>query len=181
MNSQKGYDKHRQLLKKKRPHSADKGLHSQSYGFSCSHVCMWNLDHKESWTWKNWCFWTVVLEKTLWSPLDRKEIKPINPKGNQPWIFIGRTDAEAETPILQPHDAKNWHFGKYPDVGNYWRQTGMTGWDIWKASPTWWTWVSTNSRSWWWTGKPGVLQSMGSQRVRHNWVAELNWSVPSAI
>ena len=100
MNSQKGYDKHRQLLKKKRHHFADKGLHSQSYGFSCSHVCMWNLDHKEGWTWKNWCFWTVVLEKTLWSPLDSKEIKPINPKGNQPWIFIGRTDAKAETPIL---------------------------------------------------------------------------------
>ena len=122
MNSQKGYDKHRQLLKKKRHHSADKGLHSQSYGFSCSHVCMWNLDHKESWTWKNWYFWTVVLEKTLWSPLDRKEIKPINPKGNQPWIFIGRTDAEAETPILQPRDAKNWLIWKDPNTRKDWRR-----------------------------------------------------------
>ena len=106
----------------KRHHFADKGLHSQSYGFSCSHVRMWNLDHKEGWTRKNWCFWTVVLEKTLWSPLYSKEIKPVNPKGNQPWIFIGRTDAEAETPILQPRDAKNWLTGKDPDARKDWRQ-----------------------------------------------------------
>jgi len=122
MNSQKGYDKHRQLLKKKRHHFADKGLHSQSYGFSCSHVCMWNLDHKEGWTWKNWCFWTVVLEKTLWSPLDSKEIKPINPKGNQPWIFIGRTDAGAEAPIFWPPNVKSWLIGEDPDAGKDWEQ-----------------------------------------------------------
>ena len=114
MNSQKGYDKHRQLLKKKRHHSADKGLHSQSYGFSSIHVRMWELGHKEGWVPKNWCFRTVVLEKTLESSLDSKEIKAINPKGNQPWIFIGRTDAEAETPILWLPDAKNRLVGKDP-------------------------------------------------------------------
>ena len=89
---------------------------SQSYGFSSIHVWMWELDHKESWVLKNWCFWTVVLEKTLESPLDYKEIKTVNPKGNQSWIFIGRTDAEAETPIIWPPDAKNWFIWKDPDA-----------------------------------------------------------------
>ena len=91
---------------------ADKGPSSQSYGFSSSYVCMWELDHKEGLTPKNWCFWTVMLEKTLESSLDWKEIKPVNPKGNQPWIFIGRTDAEAEAPILWPPDVKSQLFGK---------------------------------------------------------------------
>ena len=100
---------------------ADKGPSSQSYGFSSSHVWMWELDYKKSWTLKNWCFWTVVLEKTLESPLDCK-IKPVNTKGNQCWIFIGRTDAEAETPIRWPPNAKNWLLGKDPDVGKDWRQ-----------------------------------------------------------
>ena len=86
----------------------DNGLYSQNYDFSSSHVWMWDLDHKEGWAWKNCCFWTVMLEKTLESPLDSKEIKPVHPKGNQPWIFIGRTDAEAETPIFCPPDVKNW-------------------------------------------------------------------------
>ena len=95
---------------------------SQSYGFSSSHVWMWELDHKESWVPKNWCFWTVVLEKTLESPLDCKEIQPVHPKGNQSWIFIGRTDDEAETPILWPLDAKNWLIGKDSDAGKDWRQ-----------------------------------------------------------
>ena len=101
---------------------------SQSYGFSSSHVWMWVLDHKESWVLKNWCFWTVVLEKTLESPLDCKEIQPVNPKGNQSWIFIGRTDAKAETSILWPHNAKNWLTGRDPDAGKDWRQEekGMT-------------------------------------------------------
>ena len=99
-----------------------KGPSSQSYGFSSSHVWMWELDHKEGWAPKNWRFWIVVLEKTLESPLDRKEIKPANPKGNQPWIFIGSVDAEAETPILWPPDVKNWFTGKAPDAGKDWRQ-----------------------------------------------------------
>ena len=100
--------------------SADKGQSNQSYSFSSTHVWMWELDYKESWALKNWCFWTVVLEKTLESPLDCKEIKPINPKGNHFWIFTGRTDAEAETPILWPPDGKNWLIGKDPDAGKDW-------------------------------------------------------------
>ena len=91
--------------------------YSQSYGFSSSHVWMWELDHKKGWEPKNWCFWPMVLEETLESPLDCKEIKPVKPKGNQPWIFIGKTDAEAEAPILWPPDVKNWFTGKDPDAG----------------------------------------------------------------
>ena len=96
--------------------------HSQSYGFSSGHVWMWELDHKESWVLKNWCFWTVVLEKTLESPLDCKEIKLVNPKGNQSWIFIRGTDAETEAPTLWPLDAKSWLIRKDPDAGKNWRQ-----------------------------------------------------------
>ena len=114
------YGKPRQHLKKQRHHFVDKCLYSQSYGFSGSHVQMWELDHKEDWALKNWCFGTVVLEKTLESPLDCKEIKPVNPKGNQPQIFIGRTDAEAEAPILRPPDAKSWLIGKDPDAEKNW-------------------------------------------------------------
>ena len=133
---------------------------------------MWHLDYKESWAPKNWCFWTVVLEKTLESPLDCKKIQPVHPKGNQSWIFIGRTDVEAETPILWPPDAKNWLIWKDPDVGK--GEGEDRGWDGWMASPTQWTWVWVNSGSWWWTGRPGVLQSMGSQRVGHNRATVLN-------
>ena len=139
---------------------------------------MWELDYKESWELKNWCFWTVVLEKTLGSPLDSKEIKPVHHKGNQSWIFIGRTDAEAETPILWPPDVKNWLIWKDSDAGKDWRweKKGMDrGWDGWMASPTQWTWVWVNFGSWWYTGRPGMLQSLGSQRVRHDWTTELNW------
>ena len=112
----------------KRHYLANKGPSSQSYGFSSSHIWMWELDYKENWAPKNWCFWTVMLEKTLESPLDCKEIQPVHPKGNQPWIFIRRTDAEAETPILWPPDAKNGLSGKDPDAGKDWRQEekGMT-------------------------------------------------------
>ena len=110
------------ILKNRDHHFADKGPYSQSYGFSSSHAQMWELDHKESWAPKNWCFWTVVLEKTLKSPLDCKEIQPVNPKGNQSWIFIGKTDGEAEVPILWPPDAKSWLIGKDPDAGKDWKQ-----------------------------------------------------------
>ena len=106
-------------IKKQRHYFDNKGPSSQSYGFSSTHVWMWELDRKESWAPKNWCFWTVVLEKTLENPLDLKEIKPINSKGNQSWIFIGRTDAEA--PILWPPDVKNWLIGKDPDTQKDWR------------------------------------------------------------
>ena len=115
-------EKSRQCIKKQRHHFADKGLYSQSYGFSNSRVLMWELDHKECWALKNWCFWIVVLEKTLESPLGSKEIKQVNPKGNQPWIFNERTDAEAEPPILWPPDENRWLIGKDPDAGKDWRQ-----------------------------------------------------------
>ena len=133
----KSYDKPRQHIKKQTHYFANKGLSSQSYGFSSINVWMWDLDHKEIWVQKNWCFWTVVLEKTLESPLDCKEIKPVNPKGNQSWIFIWRTDAEAETPILWPLDAKNWLIWKDPGAGKDWRQEKVTtedemvGWHHW--------------------------------------------------
>jgi len=127
------------------------------------------LDYKESWAPKNWCFWTMVLKKTLESPLDCKEIQPVNPKGNQSWVFIGRTDAEAETTILSPPEEKNWLIGKDPDAGEDWRQEekGMTEDEmVWMASPNQWTWVWVNSGSWWWTGRPGVLQSKGVSKRR---------------
>ena len=112
----------------KRHYFANKGPSYQGYGFSSSHVWIWELDYKESWMKKNWCLWTVVLEKTFESPFDCKEIQPVHPTGNQPWIFIGRTDVEAETPILWPPDVKNWLIGKYPNAGKDWRQEekGMT-------------------------------------------------------
>ena len=106
--------KPRQHIKKQRHYFANKGPSSQSNGFSSGHVWMWELDYKESWVLKNWCLWTAVLEKTLESPLDYKEIKPVHPKGDQSWISIGRIDAEADTPILWPPDAKNWLLGKDP-------------------------------------------------------------------
>ena len=109
-------------ISKRRDYFADKGPSSQSYGISSSHGWMWELDYKESWTLKNWHFWTVVLEKTLESPLDYKEIQPVHPKGNQSWIFIRSTDAEAETPIRWPPDVNNWLIGKDPDAGKDWRQ-----------------------------------------------------------
>ena len=116
----------RQHIKKQRHYFADKGPYSQSYGFSSSHVWMWDLDHKKSWVLKNWCFWTVVLEKILESPLDCKEIKPVNAKGNQPWIFIGTTDAKAEAPILWPPDVKSRLIDKTLMLGKIedWRRRG---------------------------------------------------------
>ena len=116
----KSYDQPRQHIKKQRHYFANKGPSSQSYGFSSSHVWMWELDHKGSWVPKNRCFWTVVLEKALESPLHSKEIQPVHPKGNQSWIFIGRTDVEA--PIPWPPDEKNWLIGKDPDAGKGWMQ-----------------------------------------------------------
>ena len=131
----KHYEQPRQHIKKERHYFVNKGPSSQGYGFSSSHVWMWELDYKESWAPKNWCFWTVVLEKTLESPLDCKEIQPVHPKGNQSWIFIGRTDVEAETLTLWPPDAKNWLTWKAPDAGKVWRreekgttEDEMVGW-----------------------------------------------------
>ena len=134
----KNYDPSRQYIKKRRHYFANKGPSSQGYGFSSSHVWMWELNYKESWALRNWCFWTVVFEKTPESPLDCKEIQPVSPKGNQSWVFIRRTDAEAETPILWPPDVKNWLIWKDPDAGKDWRQEEkgttedeMVGWHHW--------------------------------------------------
>ena len=116
------YDQPRQHIKKQRHYFATKGPSSQGYVFSSGYVWMWELDYKENWALKNWCFWPVVLVKTLESPLDCKEIQPVPPKGDQSWVFIGRTDVEAETPILWPHDVKSWLIWKDPDAGKDWRQ-----------------------------------------------------------
>ena len=168
----KSYEKPRQHFKKQRHHFADKGPSSQSYGFSSSRIWMWKLDNKEGWALKNWCFRTVVLEKTLESPLDSKEIKPVNPKGNQPWVFIRKTDAEAEALIPQPSDAMSRLIGKDP---THWKRPWCwerlkargegvdKGPDGWMASPTQWTGVRANFETWWRTGKPRLLWSMGSQ------------------
>ena len=133
---EESYGQSRKHIKKQRHYFASKDLYGQSYGFSNSYVRMWELDHKEGWTQKNWCSWTVVLEKTLESPLDCKEIQSVNPKGKQSWIFLRRTDAEAETPILWPPDVKSWFFRKDPDAGKDWKQKEkrtpedkMVGWN----------------------------------------------------
>ena len=136
--------------------------------FSCGHVWMWDLDCEESWEPKNWCFWIVVLEKTLESPLDCKEIQSVHLKGNQSWTFIGRTDAEVEiSNILATwcneltHWKRPWCWERLKAGG----EGDEKGWDGWMVSLTKWTWVWASSRSWWWTGKHGLLQSTGSQRV----------------
>ena len=165
---EESYEQPRQHTKNQRDHFANKGPFSQRYGFSGSHVWMWELDYKESWPSKNCCFWTVVLEKTLESPLDIEEILPVNPKGNQSWLFIGRTDAEAETSNTLATWCEDlthlerpwcWERLKAGEEGN------NRGWDGWMASPTQWKWVWANSRRQGGIGKPGVLQSTGSQRV----------------
>ena len=141
---------------------------------------MWELDCKEGWALKNWCFWTVVLEKTLESPLDCKEIQPVHPEGDQPWDFFGRNDAKADTPVLWPPHAKNWLTGKDCDAGRDWGQEKRTrGWDGWMASLTLWTCIWVNSGSWWWTRRPGMLQSKGLQRV--DLTERLNWTEPIII
>jgi len=162
-------------IKKQRHYFANKSPSSQGYGLSSSHIWMWELDYKESWVLKNWCFWTVVLEKTLESPSDCKEIQPVHPKGNQSSIFIGRIDVEAEALVLWPPDAKSWLIWKDPDAGKDWRreekgttEDEMVGWHH-----------QLNGHEFelpeWRTGRPGMLQSMGSQRVIYDWATELNW------
>ena len=146
--------------------------------FSRSHVWIWELDHKESWALKNWCFWTVVLEKTFEGPLDCKEIKPLHPKGNQSWIFIWNDWCWScnSNPLAtwckeMSHWKRPWSWERLKAGG----EADDRGWDGWMASPTRWTWVWASSGSWWWTGKPGMLHSTGLQRVRHDWATELNW------
>ena len=164
------------VLKEQRHRFANKGPYSQSYGFSSGHIRMWELDYKESWAPKNWCFWTVVLAKTLESPLVCKKIQPVHLKGNQSWIFIRRTDTEAETPILWLPDVKNWLIWKDPDAGKEWGQEekGMTE----NKMVGWHHWLNGHGFVWtpgvWWTGRPGVLRFVGSQRAGHDWATELN-------
>ena len=152
------------ILKSREITLSTKVLSSQGYGFSSGHVWMWELDYKENWALKNWCFWTVVLDKTLESPLDCKEIQPVHPKGNQSWIFIGRTKVEAETPMLATWFEELTHW-KRPRCWERLKEGGEGDdrrWDGWMVSLTQWAWVWVNSRCWWWIGRPGVLQSMGS-------------------
>ena len=147
----KSYDKPRQCIKKQWHHFANKGMYSQSYGLSSSHLQMWELDHKEGWVLKNWWFWIVVQRMLLTVPWTAKEIKPGNPKGSQPWILIGRADAEAEAPILKPCDVKSQVIGKDPDAGKDWRQEkkGMTE-DEMVGCYHWLSrWVWANSRRQW--------------------------------
>ena len=130
---------------------------------------------------KNWCFWTVVLEKTLESSLDCKEIQPVKPKVNQSWIFFGRTDAEAETPVLRPPNVKNWHW-KRPWSWERLRVGGEgddRGWDGWMASPTQWTWVWVNSGNWWWTGKPVHAAVYGVPKSQA-WLSNLTRAIGGA-
>ena len=166
-------------IKKQRRYFVNKGPSSQGYGFSSGHVWMWELDDKESWAPKNWCFWTVVLEKTLESPLDCKEIQPVHPKGDQSWVFIDRTDVEAEMPILWSPEAKSWLIWEDPDAGKDWGQEekGMTedemvGWHHW-----------LNGHGFGWT--LGVGDGQGGLACCSTWVTkgrtqlsnwtELNW------
>ena len=158
----KSYYQPRQHIKKERHYFANKSPSSQGYGFSSSHVWMWELNYKENWALKNWCFWTVVLEKTLESLLDFNEIQPVHPKGDQSWMFIWRTDVKAETPILWPPNMKSWVIWKDPDAGKDWRQEEkwmtedeMVGWHHQLNGQ----WVCVNSRSWWWIRRPGMLRS----------------------
>ena len=172
----KCYDRSRQIIKKQRHYFTNKGPSSQSYGFSCHHVWIENWTTKKAEHWRIdafelWCW------RRLLSPLDCKKIQAVHPKGNQSWILIRRTDAEAETPILWLADAKNWPSWKYPDAGKDWRweekgttEDEMVGWHHRLNGREF------NFRSWWWTGRPGVLQSMGLQRVRHDLVTGMKWT-----
>ena len=169
------------LIVSLRQNFASKGPSGQSYGFSSSQVWMWELDYKESWAPNNWCFWTVVLEKTLESPLDCKEIQPVHPKGDQSWVFIGKLMLKLKVQyfghLMWSADSfeKTLMLGKMKAGG----EGDDRGWDRWMASPVQWTWAWVNSRSWWWTGRSGVLRFMESQRFRHVWVTELNWTEPN--
>ena len=146
---------------------------------------MWELAREEGWAPKNWCFWTVVLERTLERPLDCREIQPVHSEGDQLWVFFGRNDAKVETLVLWPSHAKFWRtvdslektlmlggIGAGGEGDNRW-------WNGWMASLTRWTWVWVNSGSWWWTGRPGVLRFMGLQSVGHDWATERKWTEPS--
>ena len=168
----------KQHIKKQRHYFANKGSSSQSYGFSSSHVWMWELDYKESWVLKNWCFWTVMLEKKLetlglqgdqTSQSWRKSVLNIHWKD---WCWNWNSNTSAIWCEELTHWRRPWCWERLKAGG----ERDGRGWDAWMASLTRWTWVWTSSGSWWWTGKPRMLKSMGSQRVRHDWVTQLNWT-----
>ena len=172
----KSYDQPRQHIQKQRHYFASREPSSQAYVFSNGHVWMWELDCEESWAPKNWCFWTVVLEKTLENPLDCKEIHLVHSEGDQPWDFFGKNDGEAETPVLWPPHVKSWLIGKDFDAGRDRRQEEkgttedeMPGWHHWLYGREWTSGVGDGQ------GGLAMLWFMGSQRVRHDWVSELNW------
>ena len=159
--------------------SANKGLSSQSYGFSSSHVWMWELDYKESWALKNWYFWSVVLEKTPWESFGLQEDqssqswrKPVLNIHWKDWCWSWNYNTLATWWEVLTHWDRPWGWERLKAGG----EGDERGWDGWMASPTQWTWVWVNSGSWWWTGRPGVLRFMGWQRVRHDWVTGLNWT-----
>ena len=157
------YGQPRQHIQKQRHYFANKGPSSQGYGFSSSHVWMWELDYKESWAQKNWCFWAVALEKTVESPLDCKEIKPVHSKGDPSWLFFGRTDAKAETPVLWPSHEKSWLIGKDSDAGRDWGQEekGMTEDEM----AGWQHWLDGHEFEW----TPGVGDGQGCLACCNSW------------
>ena len=174
------YDQPRQHIEKQRHNFVNKGLSSQGYDFSCGHVWMWELDYKENWAPKNSCFWTVVLEKTLECSLDERRsnqpiLKEISPEYSFERLML-KLKPQYFGHLMQRADSlkRTWCWERLRAGG----ERDDRGWDGWMASPTQWTWVWVNSGSWWWTGRPGVLQFMGSQRIRHNWATEqTNWTV----
>ena len=173
------YDQARENVIRQKHYFANKSPSNQGFGFSSSHVWIWELEYKESWAQRNWCFWTVVLEKTLESPLDCKEIQPVHPKGDQSWVFIERSDVEAETPILWPPDVKSWLIWKNPDAGKYWGQEkkGTTEDEMFGCHHR------LNGHRFGWTlgtgdGQGGLAccGSWGCKESRHNWATEMNWT-----
>ena len=157
----KSYDKPRQHIKKQRHYFANKGLCDQGYGSSSSHMWMWELDYKESWALKNWCFWTVVLEKTLESPLDSKEVQSVNPKGNQSWIFMEGLMLKLTWCEELTYEKRPWCWEGLKAGG----EGDNRRWDGWMASPSRRTWVWASSGSWWWTGKPACCSPWGRKEM----------------
>ena len=174
------YDKPREFVsaEEQRHYSADKGPYSQGSGLPSGHARLWKLDHKEDGATKNWCLWSVVLEKTPESPLDCKEIQPVNLKGNPPWIFIGRTDAEVETAVFWSSVVNSWLIGKVwcRERLKVEEEEGIRGWDGWMASLMQWTWAWADFRRWWGTKRPGVLPGHG---VTKNWIWLGDWATTS--
>ena len=169
------YDQPTQYIKKQRHYFVNKGPSSQGYSFSSNHVWMWELDYKENWAQKNWCFWTVVLEKTLESPLDCTEIQPVHPKDQswvqwKDWCWGWNSNTLATWCEELTHAKRPWCWERLRTRG----EGDDRGWDGWMVSPTQWIWVWVNSGSCWWTGRPGMLRFMGLQRVRHDWATERN-------